>query len=107
MGYQRLVRNGYLPERTIQTGIGDVAVKAPRVRDRAGQLRFSSAILPLYLRCTKTIEELLPWLYLKGISTEGFSEALGALLGHDAPGLSAGAISRLKKLAVGDLAFGF
>ena len=96
VGHQRLVRNGYLPERTIQTGIGDVVVKAPRVRDRAGQLRFSSAILPPYLRRTKTIEELLPWLYLKGISTGGFSEALGALLGHDAPGLSAGTISRLK-----------
>ncbi|MEO6023332.1 MAG: IS256 family transposase [Burkholderiales bacterium] len=96
VGHQRLVRNGYLPERTIQTGIGDVVVKAPRVRDRAGQLRFSSAILPPYLRRTKTIEELLPWLYLKGISTGGFSEALGALLGHDAPGLSAATISRLK-----------
>ena len=96
VGHQRLVRNGYLPERTIQTGIGDVVVKAPQVRDRAGQLRFSSAILPPYLRRTKTIEELLPWLYLKGISTGGFSEALGALLGRDAPGLSAGTISRLK-----------
>jgi putative transposase len=95
-GRKRVVRNGYLPDRTIQTGIGDVAVKAPRVRDRAGQLRFSSSILPPYLRRTKTIEELLPWLYLKGISTGGFSEALAALLGRDAPGLSAGTISRLK-----------
>ncbi|MGH8671465.1 MAG: IS256 family transposase [Burkholderiales bacterium] len=95
-GRQRLVRNGYLPQRTIQTGIGDVPVAAPRVRDRAGELRFSSSILPPYLRRTKTIEELLPWLYLKGISTGGFSEALGALLGRDAPGLSAGTISRLK-----------
>ena len=95
-GRMRLVRNGYLPERTIQTGIGDVSVKAPRVRDRTGQLRFSSSILPPYLRRTKTIEELLPWLYLKGISTGGFSEALAALLGRDAPGLSAGTISRLK-----------
>jgi transposase-like protein len=95
-GRARLVRNGYLPERTIQTGLGDVSVKAPRVRDRAGQLRFRSSILPPYLRRTKTIEELLPWLYLKGISTGGFSEALAALLGRDAPGLSAGTISRLK-----------
>ena len=95
-GRQRVVRNGHLPERTIQTGIGDVAVKAPRVRDRAGELCFRSAILPRYLRRTKTIEEWLPWLYLKGISTGGFSEALGALLGRDAPGLSAGTISRLK-----------
>jgi transposase-like protein len=95
-GRMRVVRNGYLPQRTIQTGIGDVSVKAPRVRDRIGQLRFSSSILPPYLRRTKTIEEMLPWLYLKGISTGGFSEALAALLGRDAPGLSAGTISRLK-----------
>jgi putative transposase len=96
VGRLRVVRNGYLPQRTIQTGIGDVRVKAPRVRDRAGKLCFSSSILPPYLRRTKTIEELLPWLYLKGISTGGFAEALGALLGRDAPGLSAGTISRLK-----------
>ena len=95
-GRARMVRNGYLPERTIQTGIGDVPVKAPRVRDRTGEVRFSSSILPRYLRRTKTIEELLPWLYLKGISTGGFSEALACLLGRDAPGLSAGTISRLK-----------
>jgi putative transposase len=95
-GRARLVRNGHLPERTVQTGIGAVAVKAPRVRDRAGQVRFASSILPPYLRRTRTIEELLPWLYLKGISTGGFSEALAALLGRDAPGLSAGTISRLK-----------
>ena len=95
-GRARLVRNGYLPQRTIQTGIGEVLVKAPRVRDRIGRLHFSSSILPRYLRRTKTIEELLPWLYLKGISTGGFSEALTALLGRDAPGLSAGTISRLK-----------
>ena len=95
-GRARMVRNGYLPERTIQTGIGDVPVKAPRVRDRTGEVRFSSSILPPYLRRTKTIEELLPWLYLKGISTGGFSEALASLLGRDAPGLSAGTISRLK-----------
>ena len=64
-GRRRLVRNGHLPERTIQTGIGDVPVKAPRVRDRAGELRFSSSILPPYLRRTKTIEEFggeLIWL---------------------------------------------
>ena len=89
-GRLRLVRNGYLPKRTIQTSLGDVPVQAPRVRDRAGELRFSSAILPPYLRRTKTIEELLPWLYLKGISTGDFGEALSALLGREAPGLSAG-----------------
>ena len=89
-GRMRLVRNGYLPERTIQTGIGDVLVKAPQVRDRAGQLRFSSSILPRYLRRTKTIEELLPWRYPKGISTGRFLQVLAALLARDAPGLSAG-----------------
>ena len=98
VGRARLVRNGHLPERPVQTGIGAVTVKAPRVRDRAGQLRFASSILPPYLRRTKTMEELLPWLYLKGISTGGFSEALAALLGRDAPGLSAGTISRLKAI---------
>lgn len=96
LGRLRLVRNGFLPERTIQTGLGAVPVKAPRVRDQVGQLRFSSSILPPYLRRTKTIEALLAWLYLKGISTGDFSEALAALLGRDAPGLSAGTISRLK-----------
>ena len=71
-------------------------VRAPRVRDRRGEIRFTSSILPPCLRRTKTIEELLPWLYLKGISTGDFSEAITALLGRDAQGLSAGTISRLK-----------
>jgi putative transposase len=100
-GHQRVVRNGYLPEREIQTGIGQVSVKAPRIRDRQpdpekGQVRFSSAILPPYMRKTKSIETLLPWLYLKGVSTGDFTDALAALLGKDAPGLSAATISRLK-----------
>ena len=100
-GHQRVVRNGYLPEREIQTGIGQVSVKAPRVRDRQpdsqnGRIRFSSSILPPYLRRTRSIETLLPWLYLKGISTGDFTDALAALLGKDAPGLSAATISRLK-----------
>jgi putative transposase len=102
LGYQRLVRNGYLPERQIQTGVGAVKVKMPRVRDTGGglgeRIRFSSKILPPYLRRTKSIEELIPWLYLKGISTGDFSEALAALLGEDAPGLSASTISRLKEV---------
>ncbi len=97
-GRQRVVRNGYQPERTIQTGIGDVPVKAPRVRDRKGEIKFSSSILPRYLRRTKSLEELLPWLYLKGLSTGDFSTALVALLGQDAPGLSAATISRLKEV---------
>ncbi len=100
-GRRRLVRNGYLPEREIQTGIGQVPVKVPRIRDRQGKspndgIQFTSAILPKYLRRTKSIETLLPWLYLKGISTGDFADALAALVGKDAPGLSAGTISRLK-----------
>lgn len=100
-GHQRVVRNGYLPEREIQTGIGQVPVRAPRIRDRQpdaqnGRIRFSSAIVPPYLRRTKNIETLLPWLYLKGVSTGDFTDALAALLGKDAPGLSAATISRLK-----------
>lgn len=96
-GRQRLVRNGYLPERAIQTGIGAVEVAVPRVRDRERKVRFTSAILPPYLRRTRTLEELLPWLYLKEVSTGDFQEALTALLGRDAPGLSASTISRLKE----------
>jgi transposase-like protein len=95
---QRVVRNGYQPEREIQTGIGEVPVKRPRVRDRAGEIKFNSSILPRYLRRTKSIEELLPWLYLKGLSTGDFSTALTALVGKDAPGLSAATISRLKEV---------
>jgi putative transposase len=98
-GRRRLVRHGHLPEREVQTGIGAVPVKVPRVRDRApagAPLRFSSTILPPYLRRAKSIEELLPWLYLKGLSTGDFSEALAALLGPGAPGLSATTITRLK-----------
>jgi putative transposase len=94
---QRVVRNGYLPERTIQTGLGDVAITAPRVRDREGAIRFSSQILPPYLRRTKSLAELLPWLYLRGISTGDFSSVLTSLLGQDAPGLSAATIQRLKE----------
>jgi putative transposase len=99
---QRVVRNGYRPERTIQTGIGEVAVKAPRARDREGEIKFHSSILPAYLRRTRSIEELLPWLYLKGLSTGDFSEALAALLGKDARGLSAATISRLKDVWKGE-----
>lgn len=97
-GRQRVVRNGHLPERRVQTGIGALPVKAPRVRDRAGELKFNSSILPRYLRRTRSLEELLPWLYLKGLSTGDFSSALTALLGKDAPGLSANTISRLKEV---------
>ena len=102
-GRRRIVRNGHLPERLTQTGIGPVNVRQPRVRDRragegAGAIRFTSAILPRYLRRTKSLEDLLPWLYLRGISSGDFSEALAALLGAQAPGLSASTIGRLKEV---------
>ncbi len=98
-GTSRLVRHGYLPEREVMTGIGPVPVKVPRVRDRKpgeDKITFTPSILPRYLRKAKSVEELLPWLYLKGVSTGDFSEALAALLGQNAPGLSAKTITRLK-----------
>jgi putative transposase len=98
-GHRQVVRNGFLPERTIITGVGALEVKQPRVHDRrpaADKEKFTSAILPPYLRKTKSIESLIPWLYLKGVSTGDFSEALQALLGPDAAGLSASTVTRLK-----------
>ena len=102
-GRRRIVRHGHSPEREIQTGIGAVPVRSPRVRDRdpdapGGRIRFTSSILPPYLRRARSVEELLPWLYLKGISTGDFGEALAALLGPDAPGLAASTIARLKSV---------
>ena len=100
-GHRRVVRHGHLPEREILTGIGPVAVRCPRVRDRVEQgcerIRFSSAILPPYARRSKSLEVLIPILYLKGVSTGDFEEALLALLGKEAGGLSASTISRLKE----------
>ena len=100
-GRKRLVRHGHLPEREIMTGIGPVGVRCPRVRDRVGEgsqrIRFSSAILPPYARRSKSLEVLIPILYLKGISTGDFEEALVALLGKDAGGLSASTVGRLKE----------
>lgn len=96
-GRRAVVRNGYLPERTILTGLGDVVVQVPKVRDRSGSgIKFNSLLLPPYLKRSRSVEEVLPWLYLKGISTGDFSEALAALLGPEAKGLSASTISRLK-----------
>jgi transposase-like protein len=98
-GRRQVVRNGFLPERKIVTGVGQVEVRQPRVRDRrpADQAEpFTSKILPPYLRKTKSIEELIPWLYLKGVSTGDFSEALKALVGPECPGLSATTVTRLK-----------
>jgi putative transposase len=101
-GRQRLVRHGHLPERRVATGIGAVTVRQPRVRDR-GQpgeppIRFSPAILPPYARRTKSLEVLIPILHLKGVSTGDFEEALMALVGTDAGGLSASTIARLKEI---------
>ena len=81
-GRQAIVRNGYLPEREVQTGLGAVRVKVPRVRDRSGAgIRFHSALLPPSIRRSKSLEALLPWLYLKGVSTGDFSEALQGAAG--------------------------
>jgi putative transposase len=97
--HRQVVRNGYLPERNITTGLGDMQVRQPRVHDRrptGEKEKFTSKILPPYLRKTKSIEDLIPWLYLKGISTGDFPDALAALLGPDAAGLSATTVTRLK-----------
>jgi len=99
-GRARLVRHGYGPARQIQTGIGPVEVARPKVRDRgasgAKRIRFSSAILPLWARRTKSLDALLPVLYLRGISTGDFQDALSTLLGNDAPNLSPSVIAGLK-----------
>ena len=101
-GHRQVVRNGYRPVRTIVTGAGPVEVATPRIDDRVlaqhDEPRFTSALIPPYLRRTKNIEELLPVLYLKGISTGDFSEALQAILGRDVIGLSAETIVRLKQV---------
>ena len=100
-GRRLVVRNGHLPQRRLQTGLGSIEVRQSRVNDRRvdqdGQrLGFSSKILPPYLRRTRSLDELIPWLYLKGVSTGDFGEALQALLGPQASGLSATNIVRLK-----------
>jgi len=98
-GRRQVVRNGRMPERTIVTGAGPLNVSQPRVHDRrpAGEReKFISKLLPPYLRRAKNIDELVPWLYLKGVSTGDFREALAALLGPDCPGLSATTVTRLK-----------
>jgi transposase-like protein len=98
-GHRQVVRNGHLPKRTITTGVGPIEVQQPRVLDRRtdGEAEpFSSKILPPYLRKTKSLEELIPWLYLKGVSTGDFNEALAALVGPGCPGLSASTVTRLK-----------
>jgi transposase-like protein len=99
-GRDRVVRHGHGPERAIQTGVGPVEVRRAKVRDRgkvgaAEKIRFASSILPKWARRTKSLDALLPILYLRGISTGDFQEALSALLGKDAPNLSPPVITRL------------
>jgi putative transposase len=97
-GRASVVRNGYQPEREIQTSLGPVTVKIPKVRSRNGEpVTFRSALVPPYIRKTKTLEAALPWLYLKGISTGEMGAALEVLVGPEAKGLSAGTVSRLKR----------
>lgn len=100
-GRERIVRHGHGPERVIQTGIGPVEVRRVKLRDRASgengeRIRFTSAILPRWARRTRSLDALLPILYLRGVSMGDFQEALGALLGKDAPNLSPSVIARLR-----------
>ncbi len=100
-GRERLVRHGHGPERQVQTGIGPVEVRRVRLRDRgadeeSGRIRFTSAILPRWARRTRSLDALLPILYLRGVSMGDFQEALAALLGKDAPNLSPSVIARLR-----------
>jgi len=96
-GRHTVVRNGYLPEREIVTGVGTVPVKIPKVRDRSGGgIKINSSLVPPYVRKAKRVEAALPWLYLRGISTGDMQEALSVLLGDEAKGLSPGVVSRLK-----------
>jgi transposase-like protein len=97
-GRAAVVRNGYQPDRDIQTGIGPVSVKVPKIRSRDGKpVSFRSALVPPYVRKTASLEAALPWLYLKGISTGEMRPALEVLLGSRAKGLSASTVSRLKQ----------
>lgn len=97
-GRAAVVRNGYLPERDLQTGIGPVPIKVPKIRSKDGSpVTFRSALVPPYVRKTKSLEAALPWLYLKGISTGEMGDALKVLVGPTAEGLSASTVSRLKK----------
>jgi len=96
-GRQAIVRNGYLPARDLTTGVGPVCIHQGRVRDQRRKLKFTSRILPPYLRRVPSVDALIPVLYLKGISTGDFTEALAAILGPNAAGLSATNIVRLKE----------
>ena len=98
-GRRAVVRNGYLPERQVLTGIGAVTVKVPKTRNRSREGRcFRSELLPPYLKKVRRLEAVLPWLYLKGVSTNDFDEALEALFGNSVKGLSPATIERLKRV---------
>ena len=98
-GKSAVVRNGYHPERELQTGVGPVTVQIPKVRSKTGEpVTFHSALVPPYVRKTKSLEAALPWLYLKGITTGEMREALKVLVGPSATGLSASVVSRLKQV---------
>jgi transposase-like protein len=98
-GRAGVIRNGYLPERELQTGVGPVTVRIPKVRARSGKpVTFRSALVPPYVRKTKSLEAALPWLYLKGVSSGEMGEALKVLVGPEAQGFSASTVSRLKQI---------
>ena len=98
-GKAGVVRNGYLPERQLQTGMGPITVKIPKVRSRTGEaVTFHSALVPPYIRKTRSLEAAVPWLYLKGISSGEMGAALEVLVGPQARGLSASTVSRLKQV---------
>lgn len=97
-GKAGVVRNGYHPERELQTGVGPVTVQIPKIRSKTGEpVTFHSALVPPYVRKTKSLEAALPWLYLKGISTGEMRDALTVLVGPSATGLSPSVVSRLKQ----------
>ena len=100
-GRRQVIRNGYMPSREVMTGAGQLEIQQPRVRDKSpssgDRVKFSSSILPPYLRRSKSIDELLPWLYLKGVSSGDFSDALQSLTGGPVEGMSANTIVRLKE----------
>ena len=98
-GRAGVVRSGYLPERKLQTGVGPVTVRIPKVRAKTGKpVTFRSALVPPYVRKTRSLEAALPWLYLKGVSSGEMGEALKVLVGPEAKGLSASTVSRLKQV---------
>ena len=98
-GLAGVVRNGFLPARELQTNLGPVTVRIPKIRSKTGEaVTFQSVLVPPYVRKTKTLEAALPWLYLKGVSSGEMAEALKVLVGPQAQGLSASTVSRLKQV---------